>query len=151
MSNQQRLQTLANKANSQASPVQTVHIDNVPGDAIIWGKEDLLLKSTSVEVDGVEKLARKDGSGFIYKLTLKNGKEIISNDPCDTNVARIVTIPAGVYTLKWDTATNKFSTSEVNFCDTERVRVLGAGVLSYGMKLKQQLALGLIKAASVDI
>lgn len=150
MSNQQRLLATASKANSSKSPVQTVHIDNVPGDAIIWGKEDLLLKSISVEIDGVEKMARTDGSGFIYRLTLKNGKEVISNDPCDTGVVRMVTIPAGVCTLKWDSATNKFSTSEVNFCDTERVRVLGAGVLSYGMKLKQQLALGLVKMASVD-
>jgi hypothetical protein len=150
MSNQQKLQALANKANSSTSPVQTVHIDNVPGDATIWGKEDLLTKSTSVEIEGVDKLARKDGSGFIYKLTLKGGKEVISNDPCETGVVRMVTIPAGVYTLKWDSSTNKFSTSEVNFCDSERVRVLGAGVLSYGMKLKAQLAVGVIKMASVD-
>lgn len=150
MTNQQKLQALASKANSTNSKVQTVNIDNVPGDATIWGKEELLSKSTSVEIEGVDKRALKDGSGFIYRLTLKGGKEIISNDPCETGVARIVTIPAGVYTLKWDVATNKFSDSEVNVCDTERSKVLGSGVLTYGMKLKAQLSAGIIKMASVD-
>jgi hypothetical protein len=150
MTIQEKLQALAARENSTNSKVQTIKDENIPGDAVIWGKEDLMNRSTSVEILGVDKLARKDGSGFIYRLTLAGGKQVISNEPCETGVVRIVTIPAGVFTMKFDSATGKFSSSEANVCDTERVRVLGAGVLTYGMKLKAQLAAGLVKMASVD-
>ena len=53
--------------------------------------------------------------------------------------------------MKFDTNTNKFSTTEVSYRNFDFTRVLGAGVLTYGMKLKQQISEKIITAVSVDI
>ena len=149
MSFKSKFNSSINNANNGRSEVKYENIDNVPDNAEFWDQNDILKKSESVIVEGCDLRRRKDGTVF-YELTLADKRKVTTENPCDSGVARVVTIPAGVFTMKFDSATGKFSTTEVAYCDTDRMRVLGAGVLTYGMKLKQQLAEGLIKSVSVD-
>jgi hypothetical protein len=149
MSFKSKFNSSINNANNGRSEVKYQNIDNVPDNAEFWDQNDILKKSESVIVEGCDLRRRKDGTVF-YELTLADKRKVTTENPCDSGVARVVTIPAGVFTMKFDSATGKFSTTEVAYCDTDRMRVLGAGVLTYGMKLKQQLAEGLIKSVSVD-
>jgi hypothetical protein len=149
MSFKSKFNSSINNANNSRSEVKYENIDNVPDNAEFWDQNDILKKSESVIVEGCDLRRRKDGTVF-YELTLADKRKVTTENPCDSGVARVVTIPAGVFTMKFDSATGKFSTTEVAYCDTDRMRVLGAGVLTYGMKLKQQLAEGLIKSVSVD-
>ena len=149
MSFKSKFNSSINNANNGRSEVKYENIDNVPDNAEFWDQNDILKKSESVIVEGCDLRRRKDGTVF-YELTLADKRKVTSENPCESGVARVVTIPAGVFTMKFDSATGKFSTTEVAYCDTDRMRVLGAGVLTYGMKLKQQLAEGLIKSVSVD-
>lgn len=149
MSFKSKFNSSINNANNGRSEVKYESIDNVPDNAEFWDQNDILKKSESVVIEGCDLRRRKDGTVF-YELTLADKRKVTTENPCDSGVARVVTIPAGVFTMKFDSATGKFSTTEVAYCDTDRMRVLGAGVLTYGMKLKQQLAEGLIKSVSVD-
>jgi hypothetical protein len=149
MSFKSKFNSSINNANNSRSEVKYENIDNVPDTATFWNQDDILKKSESVVIEGCEPRRRKDGTVF-YELVLQDKRKVTTENPCDSGVARVVTIPAGVFTMKFDSATGKFSTTEVAYCDTDRMRVLGAGVLTYGMKLKQQLAEGLIKSVSVD-
>jgi hypothetical protein len=149
MSFKSKFNSSINNANNGRSEVKYQNIDNVPDNAEFWDQNDILKKSESVIVEGCDLRRRKDGTVF-YELTLADKRKVTSENPCESGVARVVTIPAGVFTMKFNSDTGKFSTTEVAYCDTDRMRVLGAGVLTYGMKLKQQLAEGLIKSVSVD-
>ena len=149
MSFKSKFNSSINNANNGRSEVKYQNIDNVPDNAEFWDQNDILKKSESVIVEGCDLRRRKDGTVF-YELTLADKRKVTTENPCDSGVARVVTIPAGVFTMKFNSDTGKFSTTEVAYCDTDRMRVLGAGVLTYGMKLKQQLAEGLIKSVSVD-
>jgi hypothetical protein len=149
MSFKSKFNSSINNANNGRSEVKYENIDNVPDTATFWNQDDILKKSESVIIEGCDTRRRKDGTVF-YELTLSDKRKVTTENPCDSGVARVVTIPAGVFTMKFDSATGKFSTTEVAYCDTDRMRVLGSGVLTYGMKLKQQLAEGLIKSVSVD-
>ena len=149
MSFKSKFNSSINNANNGRSEVKYENIDNVPDNAEFWDQNDILKKSESVIVEGCDLRRRKDGTVF-YELTLADKRKVTSENPCESGVARVVTIPAGVFTMKFNSDTGKFSTTEVAYCDTDRMRVLGAGVLTYGMKLKQQLAEGLIKSVSVD-
>lgn len=130
--------------------VQHQAIGNVPEDAKFWSREDMLRESRFVTVKACNERRRKDGSVF-YSLILEDMTEVLTDNPCASGVAHIVTIPAGTFTMKFDTQTNQFSKTEVSYRNFNFTRVLGSGVLTYGMKLKQQVAEKIITAASVDI
>jgi hypothetical protein len=149
MSFKSKFNSSINNANNGRSEVKYENIDNVPDNATFWDQNDILKKSESVVIEGCDIRRRQNGTVF-YELTLADKRKVTSENPCESGVARVVTIPAGVFTMKFNSDTGKFSTTEVAYCDTDRMRVLGAGVLTYGMKLKQQLAEGLIKSVSVD-
>ncbi len=122
--------------------------DNVPDDAEFWNREDLLRNSKFVTIKACNERRRKDGSVF-YSLILEDLTEVNTDNPCTSGVAQIVTIPAGTYTMKFDG--KEFSKTEVMYRESNYTRVLGAGVLTYGMKLKQQIAEKIISAVNVDI
>lgn len=130
--------------------VKHVLATNVPADSKFWTKEDMLRESRFVTVKACNERRRKDGSVF-YSLILEDMTEVLTDNPCASGVAHIVTIPAGTYTMKFDANAKKYSDTEVSYREFDFTRVLGSGVLTYGMKLKQQIAEKIISAASVDI
>lgn len=150
MSFKSKFQQSVTSANEGRAKVEYKNIDEVPDSAEFWSQDDILKKSESVMIEGRDIRRRKDGSIF-YELTLADKRKVNTEDPCESNVVRIVTIPAGVFTMSFDSNTGKFSTTQVAYCESDRTRVLGAGVLTYGMKLKQQIAEKIITAVNVDI
>ena len=120
--------------------------EDVPDDAKFWNREDLLRNSEFVTIKACNERRRKDGSVF-YSLILEDLTEVNTDNPCTSGVAQIVTIPAGTFTMKFDG--KEFSKTEVMYRDRDYTRVLGAGVLTYGMKLKQQIAEKIITVAAI--
>ena len=144
-----------------STKVETVSISSIPTDKpfVIWGKKELEAASRNVEVvfRSLPRV-RKDGTGMFYELRLKDGTVVNSNDPCDSNVARIVEIPSEVsingvmhkvYTLKWDNDSKSYSSNELNYCDVNRVNCVGPGVFSYEMELQAKINMKIIRVAAV--
>lgn len=154
MSVQQKFTDSVKKANDKAPKVEYIDWESVPDkdkpEFKFWNQDDILKNSESVMIEGCEPRRRKDGSVF-YEIILVDKTRVYSENSCDSNVARIIRIPAMTYTMMWDAENKKFSETKVAYCTANRVKVLGSGVLTYGMKLKQQIAEKIITAASVDI
>lgn len=151
MSFQTKFQQSVSSANPNKESLKAKYkpANEIPEDAEFWNQDDLLANSKFVQVLGCTELRTKDG-GLLYQLILEGNIKVTTENPCSTGVAQIVTIPAGTFTMKFDANTKKFSDTEVCYRDFNYTRVLGTGVLTYGMKLKQQIAHKIITAVSVD-
>ena len=151
MSFKSKFQQSVNNANPDRESLKAKYklASEVPDTATFWNQDDLLANSKFVQVLGCTDLRTKDGS-LLYQLILEGNIKVTTENPCSTGVAQIVTIPAGTFTMKFDSNTKKFSDTEVCYREYDYTRVLGTGVLTYGMKLKQQIAHKIISAVSVD-
>ncbi len=161
MTAQEILLAKIKESQRQSTKVETISADQLPADEkfVIWGKKELEAASRNVEVvfRSLPRV-RKDGTGMFYELRLKDGTVVNSNDPCDSNVARIVEIPSHVvengvrkkvYTLKWNNDAKEYSFNELNYCDVNRVNCVGPGVFSYEMELQAKINMKIIRVAAV--
>ena len=125
MSFSQKLAALNGGGRAKTLPIA---VSTLPADAILWGPEELQANAVNVQVVACDVVQKKDGSGALYKLTIADGSQILSNEPCATGVARIVKIPGGVHTAFFNAG--KWSEDTVQVCADDRVKILSSNAIA---------------------